>query len=189
MSCKSNTELLTLLPTLYAPVRPSVPSVDNSSEVWLVWCYKRGRLQQISIHWIHRVHQCSKTLNKKHVNGLSNQMERRCGGVRDRILGINSVVHGSGLRLSITVGRCVPAVICLQSRGWRDNWREVTEHGCECWLPTLSSTGRSVGDAGGCVSGSCCDGARDCGVRCTSSDWTGCCRVIILVRRPPSGRR
>ena len=65
MSCKSNTQLLTLLPTLYAPVRPSVPSVDNSSEVWLVWCYKRGRLQQISIHWIHRVHQCSKTLNKK----------------------------------------------------------------------------------------------------------------------------
>ena len=58
MSCKSNTQLLTLLPTLYAPgrvtvrlpVRLSVPSVDNSSEVWLVWCYKRGRLQQISIH-------------------------------------------------------------------------------------------------------------------------------------------
>ena len=78
-------------------------------------------------------------------------MERRCGGVRDRILGITSV-HRSGLRLSITVGRCVPAVICLKSRGWRDNWPEVTEHGSECWLPTLSSTGRRVGDAGRSVS-------------------------------------
>ena len=78
-------------------------------------------------------------------------MERRCGGVRDRILGITSI-HRSGLRLSITVGRCVPAVICLQSRGWRDNWPEVTEHGCECWLPTLSSTGRRVDDAGRSVS-------------------------------------
>ena len=31
----------------------------------------------------------------------------------------------------------MPAVICLKSRGWRDNWPECTEHGSECWLPTL----------------------------------------------------
>ena len=68
--------------------------------------------------------------------------------------------------MSITVGRSVPAVIRLKSHGWRDNRPEVTEHGCECCWPTLSSTGRRVGDAGGRVSGSCCDGARDCGVRC-----------------------
>jgi len=54
--------------------------------------------------------------------------------------------------VSITVGWSVPAVICLQSRGWRDNWPEVTEHGCECCWPTLSSTSRRVGDAGGSVS-------------------------------------
>ena len=85
-------------------------------------------------------------------------MDRRCGGVRDRILGITAV--------SITVGCSVPAVIRLKSRGWRDNRPEVTEHGCECWSPTLSSTGRRVDGAGRSVSGSCCDGARDCGVRC-----------------------
>jgi len=41
---------------------------------------------------------------------------------------------------------------CYMSGGWRDNWPEVTEHGCECWLPTLSSTGRRVDDAGRSVS-------------------------------------
>ena len=54
----------------------------------------------------------AKTLNNSHVIGLSNQMDRRCGGVRDWILGISSI-HGSGLRLSIAVGRSVPAVIRL----------------------------------------------------------------------------
>jgi len=33
--------------------------------------------------------------------GLSRQMDRRCGGVRDPILGINSS-HGYALRLSLT---------------------------------------------------------------------------------------
>ena len=53
-----------------------------------------GRSETIS----DRLFSCSSSI------GLSHQMDRWCGGVRDRVLGINPI-HGSDLRLSIVLKR------------------------------------------------------------------------------------